>query len=460
MITTTENAAVPNQRTKKKETLTKKMGIGSFIATVIFLFNPCINIIDVLPDFFGYLFLLHALSTWADLCPGIADAVQGLGKLRWFMLLKMFAMILVPLNDDTAVLVLTFGFLIIEAIYLYPAIGRIFDGFEYFATRYNGRAVYKNYKNVRTLTYAFYVCKSVFTLLPELCSLSSFDYSGYVTSGVQIDYGNYKSALVIVGVFLTTLLGIAWLINIIPYIRRIGRETDFLEKVARDYDRTVTDNVGLVFRRALRLVITLIIASFAFFPNLWLDEINVIPTFVGAIFLIAAMKKLSRFSTGTRPAVIASVIFAAVSFVSYVASLLFSGFYGLSSIEYKYEAYELFNLTRVLSIIEYVAMAVCLWLVFAELRKLIKMHLGPDPDITDRRLTAIYADQQYEADRSIIAGLIGAVIMLLTNIVYLILRADIVRDYWLLPFIVTGIWFIYMISTLNQLYDQIEYKYM
>ncbi|MFQ9147235.1 MAG: hypothetical protein ACLR5G_02810 [Eubacteriales bacterium] len=183
--------------------LAKKMGIGSLIASAVFFFNPCINIIDPLPDFFGVVLLINGLRKWGDLCPGISDAIQGLQKLRWLMLLKMLFMALVPIVDDTYVLIFTFGFAILELIYMLPAIGRIFDGFEYFGTRFNGRSVYRDYKNVRTLTYMFFVGKSILVVLPELCSLSSYEYSGYVTAGVQIDFARYKYPLLGVGIFLT-----------------------------------------------------------------------------------------------------------------------------------------------------------------------------------------------------------------------------------------------------------------
>ena len=212
--------------------LAKKMGIGSLIASAVFFFNPCINIIDPLPDFFGVVLLINGLRKWGDLCPGMSDAIQGLMKLRWLMLLKMLFMALVPIVDDTYVLIFTFGFAILELIYMLPAIGRIFDGFEYFGTRFNGRSVYRDYKNVRTLTYMFFVGKSILVVLPELCSLSSYEYSGYVTAGVQIDFARYKYPLLGVGIFLTALTGILWLVSIIPYWKRIGNDKEFMKRVS------------------------------------------------------------------------------------------------------------------------------------------------------------------------------------------------------------------------------------
>ena len=165
-----------------------------------------------------------------------------------------------------------------------PAIGRIFDGFEYFGTRFNGRSVYRDYKNVRTLTYMFFVGKSILVVLPELCSLSSYEYSGYVTAGVQIDFARYKYPLLGVGMFLTALTGILWLVSIIPYWKRIGNDKEFMKRVSDQYDLEVGNDIGLAFRRALYTVLALITAAPVFFLNMWFEDgMNVIPNFLGGL---------------------------------------------------------------------------------------------------------------------------------------------------------------------------------
>ena len=445
------------------EDLSKKMGIGRLIAAAVFLFNPCINIIDILPDFFGYLLLISGLSKWADLCPNMMDALQGLGRLKWFMLLKMLMMVLVPLVDDTYVLVFTFGFAIIELMYLIPATERIFDGFEYFGTRFNSRSVYINYKNVRTITYIFFFARSLLPVLPELCSLSDFEYSGYVTSGVQINYANYKGALLIVGLILLTLIGTMWLVNIIPYFRRIGRDTEFLTRVSGQYDLEIANDIGLNFRRALHTVLLMAVAGMIFFINLWIDEFNAIPNFIGGAFLAASMVKLSRYTNSNRLAARICAVFTGVSAISYAASLLFTGFYGLDSIERNFTAYNFYIVTGILTLVEYILMLASVYLVFRELRLLIEKHLGADPDVIDRRLIDIYTSQQHELDRRFVAALIAFVVVWLLNLINLMLRADLVRDapqFWIVPFLAAGIWWIYFKSICDQLYEHIEYKYL
>jgi hypothetical protein len=443
--------------------LAKKMGIGCLIAAAIFLFNPVINVVDLLPDFFGYLLLIKGLSKWADLCPGIADAVQGLSKLKWFMLLKMFAMVLVPLVDDTYVLVLTFGFAVIELIYVIPAIRRIFDGFEYFGTRFNGKSIYINYKNVQTITFIFFYSKIILPIIPELCSLSDYEYSGYVTSGVQVNFASYKGVLLIVGLFLTMLIGIMWIINIIPYFKRIGRETGFLSVIYEQYCHEISNNFGLTFRRALSSLLWVISAGFILLINFWIDGINVIPNFIGGIFLIIAAVKITKISNASKLMTRISITFTILSAISYTVSLIFSIIYELRSIQFDFKAYDLYNVTRILYIFEYALMFVTVFLIFRELRKLTAKHLGPDPGLTDRRLIDIYTNQKKEFDHKLIMGLIGFVISFALNIIYLIFRAEFdqsFKEFWILAFISSGAWWIYMKSSFSQLYDQIEYKFL
>ena len=448
---------------KRDMSLAKKMGLYKIIASTFFFFNPCLNIIDFLPDFFGCILLISGLMNWADLCPEIADALQGFSRLRWIYLAKLLMIALVPLVDETFVLIFTFSFAVIESIYLFPSFSRIFNGFEYFGTRYDGKAIYINYKNTRTITYIFFAARAILSVLPELCSLSDYEYSGYVTSGIQIDYAVYKPALLGSGIVITLLCGIMWLINIIPYFIRIFKETEFMTRVYNQYELEVGSNIGLHFRRALASVVALFSAGFIFFINFWVDEINIIPNFIGGIFLAVAVSKLSKYTRADRFALPVCVIFSIVSAVSYGFSIVFSLLYGIESVTRDFESYNFYNVTRVLSAAEYFLMLVTVVFVIRELRRLIDMHLGADPDLTDRRLIDIYASQQRSLDRQFVAGLIIFIVALVLNVVYLLFRSEFyetAQQFWLVTLLANGFWWIYMKSALSQLYSQIEYKYM
>lgn len=52
------------------------MNIGYLIAGCVFLFNPTVNLIDVLPDVIGFLLILKGLYKLADLNGKIKTARQ------------------------------------------------------------------------------------------------------------------------------------------------------------------------------------------------------------------------------------------------------------------------------------------------------------------------------------------------------------------------------------------------
>ncbi len=441
----------------------KRLGYGYFIAAVIFIFNPCVNIVDILPDFFGYLFLLKGLEKWADLCPNIADAVSGLGRLRWFMLIKLPVVLLIPIfKDDTFVLLMTFSFVLIELIYAVPAAGRIFDGLEYFGTRFDGNSIFTGLKDLRLLTSIFLFAKSALCVLPELASLSDYEYSGYITTVPQFDLSKYKNLFVLAGAFLSLLIGILWLINVIPYIKRIANDTVLLTRILRDYDLEITDNVGIGIRRTLHTAVAFLIAGFVFFLNIWLDGVNVIPTFIGALFIFAALMKLKKINLVSPISLMSAVVFSLISAASFAVSLTFSLKYDLRAVILGVAdpgEVAFYNLSVTMSVIEYAAMAIAMLTVFREIRKLANAHLAPDPDIKDKRLIAIYDEHLRSVKKGITASAVIFVIALAANIAYIIMRAEINAAFWLLPFILMGIWLAYTFSTLWQLYEQIEYKY-
>lgn len=445
---------------KEKSTPKKELGYHYLIAAFVFLFNPCINVVDILPDFFGYVFLMKGLSRWADICPNIADAMAGIGRLRWFMLLKMCSMILVPLVDDTYVLIFVFAFGVIELMYALPAAARIFDGLEYFGTRFDCKAIFKKYKDIRLLTSIFFIVKTAFCVFPELCSLSTYEYSGIITSGIQTNPAYYKNFLIVLNLIVGAIIGIIWLANIVAYTNRIAKDTPFLERVLHDYELEIGSNVGLAIRRRLRTCISLIIVGLAFLPNMWLDGVNFVPTFVCAIFVIAAMVLLRRISSVSKWSIAVPSLFALVSAASFALSMYFGAYFRIGDVYRDFETYDLFNATRVLTIVEYAAMIATVYVIYRELKKLVRTHLAADPDITDKRIIEFSTDAQRQMNRSLTAAFIAFVVVALINLSYLLLRADVIADIWLAAFLAMVIWIFCMASVMNKLYDQVEYKYM
>ncbi len=112
------------------------MKIGYMIVGCIFLFNPFINIIDILPDFIGYLFIMRALSELSDLERNIRNARAKFKSAMWVSLVKFALVFASMIFDSTWYLILTFTFGILECMYLIPAFIDLFYGISYLEGRY------------------------------------------------------------------------------------------------------------------------------------------------------------------------------------------------------------------------------------------------------------------------------------------------------------------------------------
>ncbi len=112
------------------------MKIGYMIVGCIFLFNPFINIIDILPDFIGYLFIMRALAEISDLERNIRNARARFKAAMWVSLVKCALVFASMIFDSTWYLILTFSFGILESMYLIPAFMDLFYGISYLEERY------------------------------------------------------------------------------------------------------------------------------------------------------------------------------------------------------------------------------------------------------------------------------------------------------------------------------------
>ncbi|MBQ3490400.1 MAG: hypothetical protein IJA86_07410 [Clostridia bacterium] len=112
------------------------MKIGYMIVGCIFLCNPFINIIDILPDFIGYLFILKALAELSDLERNIRNARKRFQSALWVSLVKCASVFGFMIYDSTWYLILTFTFAVLECMYLIPAFTDLFYGISYLEDRH------------------------------------------------------------------------------------------------------------------------------------------------------------------------------------------------------------------------------------------------------------------------------------------------------------------------------------
>ncbi len=274
----------------------RKKGIrfGFLIAAAFFLFNPNINILDVLPDCFAYLLLYYGLSGTEFLVPHFEDARRWFLRLFWLTLSRIPAFFLMSsmthgdssLGVTTTLFALVYG--ICELLCLFPAIRTFYAGMEYLAERHGAFAFAgPRMKQARHYTYLALVAKPILAFLPELCYLTLQD--PLFVSGA-IDYVYFRPHLIVLACLIGLVLGILFLVAFLRYCRQAAGDPSSAEILRRLQSQTEAPARGADVQRRIRLATLFLTLGALSCLDLIFDRINYLPDAIGALlFLCAAL---------------------------------------------------------------------------------------------------------------------------------------------------------------------------
>ena len=265
------------------------MNVTYFIAGLIFLLNPNYGIIDVLPDVIGYFLILRAIEHAADMYEYISDAKNLLSKLCVISIAKLAATVLCSVTDETFVLVLTFGFVIVELIYILPAFMKLYNGIGYSAMRLGIPEVPEATSRVRNLTVAFFAVRGVAALIPELTSLL------YSISRLLSDSeypATLKRNLSWICIPLMLAFSVMVAIRTIRYVRLCGKNQYSL-MVERAYELHFSGRYGIFRSRLMNTGFSCLTIAAVFSLDFHFDQMDVIPDAAGAVLLLIAVFMLA-----------------------------------------------------------------------------------------------------------------------------------------------------------------------
>ena len=272
---------------------------------LIFLFNPNINVIDILPDCIGYFIIAKLLTYPSDISPYFEEARSTFLKLGWLNLLKVPAILIVVgsgvgRGDTTALL--SFGFSVGDAILGIMAVKYLFDALFYLGERTEASSLIEPFavsrrhtttpEAFRSLTILFVCIKCAIATLPEFLLLTEDTISGGYSA---VNLAMYPLTVVL-SQLLGWCLGIIWLNRGIRYTKALlsanGFDIAFGQLFNGDFD--------LHFERKFRL--RSLLASFS---------IMIFATFMAFII------RFDNLSGGTLiPACLFPLIFTYAIFVS------------------------------------------------------------------------------------------------------------------------------------------------
>lgn len=310
------------------------LGLKYILVGIIFLMNPNISVIDVLPDFIGYFFILKALWPVSVMYPHFRDASDSFRRLAFVSIVKtvIFPVIfIVAPSEITWLLLLSFVFAVIEIFYSLVAFSKLYEGIYYSAERGAGKKLFDGYDNSRLFT-VIYVCfKPIAAFIPELTSLSGGGYGTVTENGIP-DHLGLRIPLMIVMLVISLAVAIAWYVTTRRYFKNVLSDSEYISSLYEKHKVFEVKNPHIIDRRITLSALAIFTAGAFFAIELKLDGINYIPNFIAGGFFIAAFIRLRKiFPKMARTGILTSLIYSVISAAGWGFSIFFTSSYIISN---------------------------------------------------------------------------------------------------------------------------------
>lgn len=392
--------------------LKKNIGFTLMPFAFVFLFEPGYAILDVLPDFIGYIFLCAAIINLSDICPKMQDAYNGFRKgilisvLR-FVSIYLLKSIFIGDEQTVGVLLFTFVFSLAELVLLIPAYKSFFESIQFLAMMHDGSAVYqKRIKTVRikdhqsgkvikkqeyvgknltervlSLTVFFLIVRSLAMTLPEFTTL--IDNSSYEFIKIL----RLLSALIVLPVC------ILWLVRIISFCAAVRKDSHFIENLSDKYLAKAKATPELFTVRELTTGLYVMLTAFVLCIDIYVDKINILPNFIFFAVLLLGAIFLRKYSRLWKYITLSAAVGALSSVASYASTVYFHNNHQLSAIRKNIEAYNAFYRMFAFNIIEAVVLAATSVITVIFLWNIFKHHTNMS--VTDYGREKKEATQKY-----------------------------------------------------------------
>lgn len=285
----------------------KKEALGlSWIGTgMIFLCNPMINIVDILPDFIGLLMIMHGLSKAAEVTDHLGDARDYFAKLAILSAAQFGIVFTLPFNTDSYTMLMAFSCAVVSAILFVPAMSHLFAGFSYIALRTGAespgavpsrgalRGKTQKYSSVRALqilTYVAFFIRAAGSVLPLIPSIFVSDYVGVP----GVNWAQYIGVIYIFSWIVGLAMSIPWLLRFRRYMKGICADTVLTGALWQKYTDEVLPDKGYLTAKKMRIVLILATIACGLCFSMYVDYVNIIPNIFAAAFLISVFVYLKK----------------------------------------------------------------------------------------------------------------------------------------------------------------------
>ena len=357
------------------------MGFGLIIAGLFFVFNPYINVIDVLPDLVGYLLILAGTAKISMLNADVMTSRRYFGAMTWISAARIAAALLVlHFNDGFLTLTLTLIFAVAVSIYAVKAFTMLFNALDTMSCM--AKEMGNSAESVRQFTPFAIISVNALSLVPELTELSAEDELG--NSGLVA----YKSMFLLVCVVLGLIIGAVWLVMAVRYINALSRSKTFVSALETRYENEIANNTSLIARLDLTSFVKFLPLPLVFLLQFNFDGYYIVPEFLCPLIFAVLLFRIRRYVNAV-PAICTACASGAVLLIKYIMLIIYSGRYGTYAYPYEAEGFLRQYLSFMIPAVKgYALLAAAYFRSVPVLSEIARLHTG-EPPRGDERIVAL-----------------------------------------------------------------------
>lgn len=359
------------------------------VISLILLFNPNANLIDVFPDLVAYVLLIVAIGSRHEIVPYLAECKEALVKLALVSLIKIPAFTVMYSNIATGkdiIPLFTLVFVTLELILLYSAVTNGYNALTYLGERTDCASVRDAFKvgrnrkctpeQLKILTYIFFGARGILNVVPEIFLLTPEDTS------LRKRLAEAYPAVLLVCIFAALIIGLVWLKHAMKYAKAI-KEGNIAEAInSLTYHGTPEETRVKDQLKKLTFSLTLLAISSIFIFDVSIADFggyNLLPHFIYGILLFMSLYNLTKLDRLRSMLTVSAAGYSLSSLVAFFLTLRYFENYTYVDLKYSKLARSAYMPIKALAILELIFALFMLFVSLCIIIDFIKEHTDVSP---------------------------------------------------------------------------------
>ena len=330
------------------------MKFAAIIAGLIFLFNPNVNLIDILPDAVGFGLILYGITPFSHIQLRVADAAKAFKMLTIIELIKLGSLYFYSFFSGTEqlmILLIAMVFAAFEIFFSWQAFSNLFLGLEDFGNAEEQPRMFEKIKMIRAFTLIFVLAKAIFAFLPDLTLLDDARYGEVTGTGIS-SWQDYRGVFTVFAFALILVVGIVWLCSAISFFRVVKKEKALVEEIRLRSEAYYSQTESLIYRHSI-LALGFLLYAFFFCLELKIEGYSLLPPMISAVLFMVFFFMMRRFfQKEALMGLIASMLYFITSGVSFVMLYRFADQYYLEDAGFGFSETIIEDISRVFEIFD------------------------------------------------------------------------------------------------------------